>query len=113
MAATRRPETIEYEIDVLDEEYLRHGDIGPFWRVCFKPRGQGPFPRCRRTTRWRVVPRQSPSGHFESTSNWHAAASWWPALDFPAFRRRPLYPRLVDGTSIMAIRLGSRPRLQD
>src|SRR5260370_19650044 len=42
MAATA-PRTIEYEIDVEDVEYLRHGDIGLLARL-FKPRGQGPFP---------------------------------------------------------------------
>jgi len=41
--AAAAPRTIEYEIDVLDEEYLRHGDIGLLARL-FKPRGQGPFP---------------------------------------------------------------------
>jgi acetyl esterase/lipase len=41
--AASAPRTIEYEIDVLDEEYLRHGDIGLLARL-FKPRGQGPFP---------------------------------------------------------------------
>src|SRR5882724_7485081 len=42
MAATA-PRTIEYEIDVVDEEYLRHGDT-PLLARLFKPRGQGPFP---------------------------------------------------------------------
>jgi acetyl esterase len=42
MAATT-PRSFEYEIDVEDVEYLRHGDA-PLLARLFKPRGQGPFP---------------------------------------------------------------------
>ncbi len=42
MAATT-PRSFEYEIDVEDVEYLRHGDAALQARL-FKPRGQGPFP---------------------------------------------------------------------
>src|SRR5438309_11824967 len=42
MAATA-PRTFEYEVDVEDVEYLRHGDT-PLLARLFKPRGQGPFP---------------------------------------------------------------------
>jgi acetyl esterase len=42
MAATT-PRSFEYEIDVEDVEYLRHGDAALLARL-FKPRGQGPFP---------------------------------------------------------------------
>ena len=42
MAATA-PRSFEYEIDVEDVEYLRHGDVALQARL-FKPRGQGPFP---------------------------------------------------------------------
>src|SRR5438445_12264177 len=42
MAATA-PRTFEYEVDVEDMEYLRHGDT-PLLARLFKPRGQGPFP---------------------------------------------------------------------
>jgi acetyl esterase/lipase len=43
LMAVTAPGTIEYEIDVEDVEYLRHGDIGLLVRL-FKPRGEGPFP---------------------------------------------------------------------
>src|SRR5271154_6083650 len=42
MAATT-PRSFEYEIDVEDVEYLRHGDT-PLLARLFKPRGGGPFP---------------------------------------------------------------------
>ncbi len=42
MAATA-PKSFEYDIDVEDVEYLRHGDTLLLARL-FKPRGQGPFP---------------------------------------------------------------------
>jgi acetyl esterase len=42
MAATA-PKTFDYEIDVEDVEYLRHGD-SPLLARLFKPRGTGPFP---------------------------------------------------------------------
>ena len=42
MAATA-PKTLEYEIEVEDVEYLRHGDT-PLLARLFKPRGTGPFP---------------------------------------------------------------------
>jgi acetyl esterase len=42
MAATA-PKTFEYEIDVEDVEYLRHGDT-PLLARLFKPRTSGPFP---------------------------------------------------------------------
>jgi acetyl esterase len=42
MAATA-PGISEYEIDVEDVEYLRHGDTALLARL-FKPRGKGPFP---------------------------------------------------------------------
>jgi acetyl esterase/lipase len=42
MAATT-PRSFDYEIDVEDVEYLRHGDAALLARL-FKPRGQGPFP---------------------------------------------------------------------
>lgn len=42
MAATA-PKSFEYEIDVEDVEYLRHGDTALLARL-FKPRGAGPFP---------------------------------------------------------------------
>jgi acetyl esterase len=42
MAATA-PKSFDYEIDVEDVEYLRHGDM-PLLARLFKPRGQGPFP---------------------------------------------------------------------
>jgi acetyl esterase/lipase len=42
MAATAA-KTFEYEIDVEDVEYLRHGNT-PLLARLFKPRGQGPFP---------------------------------------------------------------------
>jgi acetyl esterase len=42
MAATA-PKSFDYEIDVEDVEYLRHGDK-PLLARLFKPRGQGPFP---------------------------------------------------------------------
>jgi acetyl esterase/lipase len=42
MAATA-PKSFEYEIDVEDVEYLRHGD-SPLLARLFKPRGPGPFP---------------------------------------------------------------------
>jgi acetyl esterase len=42
MAATA-PKSFEYEIDVEDVEYLRHGNA-PLLARLFKPRGQGPFP---------------------------------------------------------------------
>jgi acetyl esterase len=42
MAATA-PRSFEYEIDVEDVEYLRHGDT-PLLARLFKPRGNGPFP---------------------------------------------------------------------
>src|ERR1700693_539271 len=42
MAATA-PKSFEYDIDVEDVEYLRHGD-SPLLVRLFKPRGQGPFP---------------------------------------------------------------------
>jgi acetyl esterase/lipase len=42
MAATA-PKSFEYDIDVDDVEYLRHGDT-PLLARLFKPRGQGPFP---------------------------------------------------------------------
>ncbi|MGH8013063.1 MAG: alpha/beta hydrolase [Candidatus Binataceae bacterium] len=42
MAATVQ-RTSEYEIDVEDAEYLRHGDT-PLLARLFKPRGAGPFP---------------------------------------------------------------------
>ena len=42
MAATA-PRTVEYEIDIQDEEYLRHGELALMARL-FKPRGHGPFP---------------------------------------------------------------------
>src|SRR5216683_7571216 len=42
MAATA-PKTFEYEVDVEDVEYLRHGDT-PLLARLFKPRGAGPFP---------------------------------------------------------------------
>ncbi len=42
MAATA-PKITEYEIDVQDVEYLRHGDSALLARL-FKPRGSGPFP---------------------------------------------------------------------
>ena len=41
MATT--PRSSEFEIDVEDVEYLRHGDAALLARL-FKPRGQGPFP---------------------------------------------------------------------
>jgi hypothetical protein len=85
--AASAPRTIEYEIDVLDEEYLRHGDIGLLARL-FKPRGQGPFPAVVELHRGASAIAFKTLG---STSNWHAAASWWPRL-ISAFRRRPLTP---------------------
>jgi len=42
MAATA-PKTLEYEIEVEDVEYLRHGDTPLLGRL-FKPHGAGPFP---------------------------------------------------------------------
>ena len=42
MAATA-PKSFEYEIDIEDVEYLRHGDT-PLLARLFKPRGSGPFP---------------------------------------------------------------------
>jgi acetyl esterase len=42
MAATA-PKTFEYEFDVEDIEYLRHGDT-PLLARLFRPRGTGPFP---------------------------------------------------------------------
>jgi acetyl esterase/lipase len=42
MAATA-PKTFEYEFDVEDVEYLRHGDM-PLLARLFRPRGNGPFP---------------------------------------------------------------------
>src|SRR6516225_3593993 len=42
MAATA-PKTFDYEVDVEDVEYLRHGDT-PLLARLFKPRGSGPFP---------------------------------------------------------------------
>jgi acetyl esterase/lipase len=42
MAATT-PKSFEYEVDIEDVEYLRHGDTALLARL-FKPRGQGPFP---------------------------------------------------------------------
>jgi acetyl esterase len=42
MAATA-PKTFEYEVEVEDVEYLRHGDT-PLLARLFKPRGSGPFP---------------------------------------------------------------------
>jgi acetyl esterase len=42
MAATA-PRSFEYEIEVEDVEYLRHGD-SPLLTRLFKPRGNGPFP---------------------------------------------------------------------
>jgi acetyl esterase/lipase len=42
MAATA-PKSLEYEIQVEDVEYLRHGDT-PLLARLFKPRGEGPFP---------------------------------------------------------------------
>jgi acetyl esterase/lipase len=42
MAATA-PRTFEYEVDVEDVEYLRHGDT-PLLARLFKPRGTGPYP---------------------------------------------------------------------
>ena len=42
MAATA-PRSSEYEIEVEDVEYLRHGDT-PLLARLFKPRGNGPFP---------------------------------------------------------------------
>jgi acetyl esterase/lipase len=42
MAATAA-KTFEYELDIEDVEYLRHGDTQLLARL-FKPRGQGPFP---------------------------------------------------------------------
>ena len=42
MAATA-PKTFDYEIDVEDVEYLRHGDT-PLLARLFKPLGAGPFP---------------------------------------------------------------------
>ncbi len=42
MAATAA-RTFEYEVDVEDVEYLRHGDT-PLLARLFKPRGAGPFP---------------------------------------------------------------------
>jgi acetyl esterase/lipase len=42
MAATA-PKSFDYEIDVEDVEYLRHGDTPLLVRL-FKPRGSGPFP---------------------------------------------------------------------
>jgi len=42
MAATA-PKSFEYEIDIEDVEYLRHGNI-PLLARLFKPRGAGPFP---------------------------------------------------------------------
>jgi acetyl esterase len=41
--AASAPKSFEYEIDVEDVEYLRHGDTALLARL-FKPRGQGPFP---------------------------------------------------------------------
>ena len=37
------PKSIEYDIDIEDVEYLRHGDAALLARL-FKPRGNGPFP---------------------------------------------------------------------
>jgi len=37
------PKSVEYQIDVEDVEYLRHGDV-PLLARLFKPRGAGPFP---------------------------------------------------------------------
>src|SRR5215471_13211561 len=42
MAATAA-KSFEYEIDIEDVEYLRHGDK-PLLARLFKPRGEGPFP---------------------------------------------------------------------
>src|SRR3984893_8276436 len=41
--AASAPKTFDYEIDVEDVEYLRHGDT-PLLARLFKPRGAGPFP---------------------------------------------------------------------
>jgi len=42
MAATA-PKSFDYEVEVEDVEYLRHGDT-PLLARLFKPRGTGPFP---------------------------------------------------------------------